>query len=147
MSVVYILEARLLDPRGKPKACSVGKAMNVSCVEAAIVVHCHRPLSDGRLRVQGKPVFIENGVQVLSSSSILLKERVEARRILYPVQLLDGVLPHRVFRQLDNMGFRFAYTNVASGVRPELTSVMPSLGSLPSVHRTLDGETFAALVD
>ena len=52
MSVVYIVEARLLDPRGKPKACSVGKVMNVSRVEATIVFHCHRPISDGHLRMQ-----------------------------------------------------------------------------------------------
>ena len=62
MSIVYIVEARLLDPRGKPKACSVGKVLNVSRAEASIVVHCHRPISDGHLRVQWKPVFVEKTV-------------------------------------------------------------------------------------
>ena len=52
MSVVYIVDARLLDHRSKPKACSVGKVMNVSRGETAIVVHCHRPISHGHLRTQ-----------------------------------------------------------------------------------------------
>ena len=61
MSVVYIVAARLLDLKGKPKACGVGKLMNISRVEASVVVHCHRPESDGHLRIQWKPVFIEEG--------------------------------------------------------------------------------------
>ena len=79
--------------------------MNISNVESAEVVHCHRPINDGHLRVQWKPVFVENGVQVLGSGAIPLKETVEARRMLYPVQLHDGVLPHRISRQLDIIGF------------------------------------------
>ena len=109
MSVVYMAAARLLDDKGKPKACCVGKVMNISRAEAAVVVHCHRPVSDGHLRLQWKPVFIEEGVQVLGSGSHPMTETVEARRIMFPVQLHDGVLPHSVSRQLDHMGFRFAY--------------------------------------
>ena len=55
MSVVYMAAARLLDLKGKPKACCVGKVMNVSRAEAAVVVHCHRPVSDGHLRLQWNP--------------------------------------------------------------------------------------------
>ena len=96
MSVVYVVAARLLDLKGKPKACGVGKLMNISRVEASVVVHCHRPVNDGHLRIQWKPVFIEEGVQVLGSGSRPMTETVEIRRILFPVQLHDGVLPHTV---------------------------------------------------
>ena len=87
--------------------------MNISRVESAVVVDSR----DGHLRIQWKPVFIEEGVQVLGSGSHPMTETVEVRRILFPVQLHDGVLPHRVSRQLDDMGFRFAYSRGAVGVR------------------------------
>ena len=60
-----------------------------------------------------------------------MTETVEVRRILFPVQLHDGVLPHRVSRPLDHMGFRFAYTEeeVSAMARPVTTSNMPSPGA------------------
>ena len=88
MSVVYMAAARLLDEKGKPKACCVGKVMNLARAEAAVVVHCHRPVSDGHLRLQWKPVFIEEGVQVLGPGSHRMTETVEIRRIMFPQEAL-----------------------------------------------------------
>ena len=74
-----------------------------------------------------------------------MTETVEIRRILFPVQLHDGVLPHSVSRRLDHMGFRFAYTEeeVAAMARLMTTSTLPS----PNAPNSPGGEDFAQLVE
>ena len=48
---------------GKAKKVRIGKVVTITKAEASAVVHRHRPLSDGRLRVQWVPTFDEDAHQ------------------------------------------------------------------------------------
>jgi len=89
------------------RLCEVGRVLNVSKVESSVVVHVHKPLSEGRLRVKWIPVYVVEGSEVLGSGTEALTVQVEAQRILFPVQLHDGVLSHAAARRLDNGDYGF----------------------------------------
>jgi hypothetical protein len=72
-----------------------------------LIVHKHRPESDGRLRLKWIPVFIQGGVEELGSGSKPSEEVVEFNRIIGNVQLHDGVISHAAARYLDKLGYTF----------------------------------------
>ena len=91
----------------KRKICHVGKVQNVSRREESVVVHKHKPVSDGRLRLKWEPLYIEDGTEVLGSGSKPSEETIQVKRILFPVPIHDGVLGHAAARRLDHMGYVF----------------------------------------
>ena len=70
-----------------------------------MVVHKHRPESDGRLRLKWLPLFIENGQEEVGTGSKPVEETIEANRIISTVQLHDGVLSHAAARSLEKSGY------------------------------------------
>ena len=72
-------------------------------------MHKHQPQSEGRLRIKWLPVFIDGngGGEVLVTGAQPSTERVEAKRLLFPVQLHDGVMSHAAARRLDNLDYGF----------------------------------------
>ena len=95
------------------KQCILGKVQAVLKLKAEVVVHCHAPITDGRLRVRWQPLFV-TGAEADCPGEVVLEatnakpdlENVAARRLLSPAQLQDGVLSHAVARRLDNAGWR-----------------------------------------
>ena len=99
--IAYAVESRT-------KVCTIGKVTAVSDTEGTVIVHRYRPTNDNRLRIYWKPVFIEGGVEVLGQGSSPSTETVAAKRIIFPVQLMDGgVLSHATARELDHRKYRF----------------------------------------
>ena len=92
----------------KSKICHVGKILNVSRAEAAVVVHRYAPTAGQDLRVHWRPLFIDDsppdgngGSEVFGSGSKPSEERVTVNRILTDLQLHDHVMSHAVARDLD----------------------------------------------
>ena len=87
----------------------IGKVTALSRAESTVVVvHRYKPVTDGRLRLYWQPLFTgESGVEVLASGSIPSTETVPVKRILFPVQLHDGVVSHAAARRLDHAGYRY----------------------------------------
>ena len=80
----------------KQKVCTVGKVLSISRPESNFTVHCHRAVCDCHLRMEWRPVYVENGVEVVDSSTEPLQEEVAINRILSAVQLQSGVLGHAI---------------------------------------------------
>ena len=95
--VVYLLV-------DKSKQVTVGKVTAVSRQEQTVIVHRYKPVTDNRLRLYWLPVFVEEGQEVLGSGSQPSTETVGIERLLFPVQLHDGVLGHAAARRLDRRG-------------------------------------------
>ena len=79
----------------------------VSGAEATVIVHRYRPVTDFHLRLYWKPVYVEGGIEAHGSGSNPSTETVPVKRVLFPVQLHDGVLGHAAARRLDHAGFRY----------------------------------------
>ena len=84
----------------------MGKMLSFSRPESNCIVHCHRAVYDCHLRMEWKPVYIENGTDVIDSGTEPLKEEVALNRILTPIQLQSGVSGHAVARRLHDPGWR-----------------------------------------
>ena len=125
---------------GRVKKCRIGKVLNVSKREASLLIHKHRPVVDGHMRVKWEPMFHEGGAEVLGSGSNPSTEKVEVKHIVDLVQLHDGVLAHAAARRLDHREFSFnediveadasgaVVTNEASAVQAMLALPMCSSG-------------------
>ena len=72
-----------------------------------MIVHRHHPVSDCRLRLYWTPVYVDHGSEVLGTGAVPSKETVPVARILWPVQLNDGVLAHAAARRLGHAGYTF----------------------------------------
>jgi len=80
---------------GKVKVVTVGKIQSTSLPDGTAVVHRYRPVTDNRLRLYWTPIYIsEEGGETLGSGATASTETVPVNRILYLVQLHDGVLSH-----------------------------------------------------
>ena len=75
----------------RSKKCGIGKVISISKAEAIVIIHKYRPVSDCRLRLYWTPVYNENGTEVLGTGSVAATEQIPVQRILWPVQLHDGV--------------------------------------------------------
>ena len=93
---------------GQTKKCAIGKILAVSRAEATVVIQRHRPITDNRLRLYWSPVFVEDGIEVFGSGTKASTETVEVKRILWPIQLHDGVLGHAAARRLDHGNWTFS---------------------------------------
>ena len=98
--VVYVLA-------DKKKEITVGKVTAVSRSEQTVIVHRYKPVTDGHLRLYWLPVYVEEGTEVLGSGSNASTETVSVKRLLFPVQLNDGVLAHSAARRLDHAGYSY----------------------------------------
>jgi len=98
--IAYVVE-------GKAKECTIGKVTALSRAEATVVVHRHKPVTDHRLRLYWEPVYVEGGIEVLGSGSNPSTETIPVNRILFPLQLHDGVVAHAAARRLDHAGYRY----------------------------------------
>ena len=58
----------------KTKVVTVGKIVSMSKTEKTLLVHRYKPISDGRLRIYWKPIYIEGGVEVLGEGAHALTE-------------------------------------------------------------------------
>ena len=96
---------------GRAKECTVGKVTAVSKSEATVVVHRYRPVSDHHLRLYWRPVYIEEGIEVLGDGSNPSTETVPLKRLLFPVQLHDGILAHAAARKLDHLGYKYEHVH------------------------------------
>ena len=68
---------------GKKKTCRIGRVQLISKAEQEVVVHRHRPLTDGRLRVRWKPTYWdESQTEVIEEGSKPSLERVAADRLV-----------------------------------------------------------------
>ena len=85
----------------------MGKVLNVSRAEAALTVHRHAPVSDGRLRLRWIPLFLEGGVVTLATGTQMHTETVAVKHVVCTAQLHDGVLSHAVARRLDKANYIF----------------------------------------
>ena len=90
--VVYVVHDRI-------KEVTVGKVTAISRSEQTVVVHRYKPITDSQLRLYWQPVFVEGGTEVLGSGSLPSTETVSIRRLLFPVQLHDGVLGYAAARR------------------------------------------------
>jgi len=103
MHIAYTLDR-------KAKVCLVGKIKTVTKTEACVVVHKHKAVSDGRLRLTWKPLFTapveQGGAESLEEGAPVL-DRVGVKDILSDVELHDGVMSHAAARKLDRAGWRF----------------------------------------
>ena len=116
--VVYKVE-------GKPKVVSVGQVTAVSAAEATVVIHRHKPVTDHHLRLYWRPLYVEEGQEVLGSGATPAKETVPINRILFPVQIHDGVLGHAAARRLDQSGYRYDSEAVGSVDAAGATYTLP----------------------
>ena len=144
---------------GKQKVVCIGKVIAISSAEENVIVHCHRPVSDGQLRLQWMPVYIEGGIEVLGSGANAATETVEFKRIVFPVQMNDGVIGHSYARQLDHSGYRYENELVRDindepverdqpDEQPSSTSVEPSTGAIRSYPlKSLDGMVMSTKVE
>ena len=89
------------------KGCTAGKITAISKAEATLVVHRHKPVADNCLRLYWQPVYVEGGVEVLGNGSMPSTENIPVKRVLFPVQLHDGVIAHAAARRLDHAGYRY----------------------------------------
>lgn len=105
--VVYIVA-------GKKKEVTVGKVTAVSAAEATVILHKHRPVTDHHFRLYWKPVYVEEGQEVLGSGSNPSKEPVPINRVLFSAQLHDGVLAHAAARRLDQSNYRYEHENLGT---------------------------------
>lgn len=87
------------------KTYGIGRALNVSKVENKITLHVYGPVSDGRLRVQWRPLYVENGEESFVGTDAVTAT-VEASQIIALAPLHDGIVQHAVARRLDLGGYR-----------------------------------------
>ena len=91
------------------KVCTVGRVWTITRAEASIVVHKHKPSTDGRLRVKWRPVFTAQteagGHEVLDAGAAPSLEQITVQQVLAVVQLHDGVMSHAAARRLDKAGW------------------------------------------
>ena len=85
---------RILVESNVKKECTVGKVTALSRQERSVIVHRYRPVPDNHLRLYWRPVYVEDGSEVIGSGASPSTETVTADRILFTVQLHDGVLAH-----------------------------------------------------
>ena len=88
----------------------------MSAAEATVILHKHRPVTDHHLRLYWKPVYIEEGQEVLGSGANPSKETVPVTRVLFPVRMHDGMLAHAAARQLDQSNYRYEHENLGSAI-------------------------------
>ena len=90
------------------KRCRVGRIRQIRAVEQVVVVHSHAPVTDGKLRVKWKPVYLtdETKEETLVPSSQPVEEEVPLQRIITKVQLWSGVISHAAARRIDASGYR-----------------------------------------
>ena len=98
--VVYMLP-------DKVKEVTIGKVTALSRSEQTVIVHRYKPITDHCLRLYWQPVYTEGGTEVLGSGSVPSTETVGIKRLLFPVQLHDGVLAHAAARRLDYSGYKY----------------------------------------
>ena len=91
----------------KVKECTVGKITAISRAEATVIVHRYKPVSENHMRLYWRPVCSDGGSEVLGSGQNPSTETIPVKRILFPVQLHDGVIAHAAARRLDHMGYRY----------------------------------------
>ena len=87
---------------GKIKEVTLGEVTALSRSEQTIVVHRYKPVTDNCLHLYWQPVYVEGGAEVLGSGSVASTETVSLKRLLFPVQMHDGVLAHAVARRFDH---------------------------------------------
>ena len=125
---------------GGPKKCRIGKVLNVSKREASVLVHRHRPVVDGHMRVKWEPIFHEQGTEVVGSGSKASEEKVDVKNIIDLVQLHDGVLAHAAVRRLDHKKYTWNedVVDVAGAIRvePEKTDAADISYMLRQLHET-----------
>ena len=154
--VVYVLP-------DKPKEVTVGKVTDISRSEQTVIVRRHKPITDNQLRLYWKPVYIEGGAEVLGSGSKPSTETVGIKRLLFPVQMHDGVISHAAARRLDHAGYGYEKGaildlngDVVDQGSQELTSsqlseprhICPAAGaSLHLSEKSADDEPFAIKVE
>ena len=81
----------------------VGKVLTVCKLESKVIVHKYCPCSDGRLRIQWRPLFLEpDGTEGFHGSEPV-KVTVQIKQVLMVSPLSkDGVIGHAIARQLDH---------------------------------------------
>ncbi len=89
------------------KEVTVGKITAISKAEANLVIHRHKPVPDNHFRLYWKPICVEGGLEVLGNGSMPSTESVFVKRVLFPIQLHDGVIAHAAARRLDLGGYRY----------------------------------------
>ena len=72
-----------------------------------MTVHKHAPVSDGRLRLRWKPIFVEGGTFTIGSGAQMHTETVQVKHVICVAHLNDGVLQHSIARKLDSMNYTF----------------------------------------
>ena len=92
----------------------MGKVLNVSKPDAALTVHKHAPVSDGRLRLKWKPIYIEGGALTIGTGTERHTETVMVKHVICVAHLNDGVRSHSIARRLDNMHYTFDDTEFSS---------------------------------
>ena len=79
------------------KTFTIGKVLNVSRAEGKVTLHVYGPMSDGRLRIQWRPLFVENGAEQFHGTDPV-KIVVEIGQVPMIAPLNDGVVQHTVVR-------------------------------------------------
>jgi len=148
--VVYVLS-------DKVKECTIGKVTALSKTEQSVIVHRYRPVTDNHLRLYWQPVYVEGGIEVLGNGSHPSTETVNLKRLLFPVQLHDGVLAHAAARRLDHAGYRYERSVVCDlngdpvvhqDSLPGVPSLEPAAGAeLRIALKSGDGESFSEKVE
>ena len=143
---------------GKRQECTIGKVTALSRAEATVIVHRYRPVTDNHLRLYWQPVYVEGGVEVIGEGSSPSTETVPIKRVLFPVQLHDGVLAHAAARRLDHLGYRYDRSinldpnDVVADVAQGSQLYEPCLAPAVSASKELclmssDGESFCSKVE
>ena len=62
----------------KQKVCKVGKVLTISRPENSCIVHYHRAVCDCHLRMEWKPVYVENGTKSSTAELSLSRRRLRS---------------------------------------------------------------------
>ena len=126
------------------------KITAISRAEATVIVHRHKPVSDNQMRLYWKPVYIEGGSEVLGTGHTPSTETIPVKRILFPVQLHDGVIAHAAARRLDQMGYRYDRSETQEVLEswPRGPSLEPAVGAVAAsiMQTAADGKSFCSAV-
>ena len=107
---------------GKKKAVTVGKVAAVSAAEATVV---HKPVTDNHLRLSWRPMYVEDGQEVLGSGSNPSKETLPINRVLFPAQVNDGVLAYAAARRLDQSNSRYERGTLDTVDNVDIEAMLP----------------------
>ena len=80
-----------------------------------MTVHCYAPVNGNRMRIHWRPLYVDNGSEVVGDGSVPKELRVPFKAIIIAVQLHDGVISPKAARELERRGFGFQLSQALQG--------------------------------